>query len=211
MSQREELFDRWAGDYEHCVQRASGFPFDGYDAVLDEAVRQARPQRGMTVLDLGTGTGNLARRFVDRGCALWGLDFSTKMLAQARAEVPGATFVKADLLGAWPSELDRRFDRIVSGYVLHEFDLSTKIDLLDRLLGNHLHAGCCIVIADIAFPSAACHDDMRRKCGDAWDESEHYWKADESREACAKIGLALAFTRVSSCAGVFVFRPAKEL
>jgi hypothetical protein len=55
------------------------------------------------------------------------------MLAEAQIKLPGARLLQADLLGPWPAELDPPFDRVVSAYVFHEFDLTTKIGLLRRI------------------------------------------------------------------------------
>ncbi len=81
---REQLFDEWAASYDESVGGYSGFPFEGYEQVLDLIAKRAGVEAGMEVLDLGIGTGNLAARFIDRNCALWGLDFSLKMLAKVR-------------------------------------------------------------------------------------------------------------------------------
>ena len=57
---------------------------------------------------------------------------------------------------------------------------------------------------DIAFESAQARTDAG---ADHWDEEEHYWAADETRVACALAGLRFTYTQVSSCGGVYVFRP----
>jgi len=104
---RAQLFDRWAGDYDaEFTSPQAGFPFDGYDRVLDEAARQAAAGPGMRVLDLGIGTGNLAVRLARGGCTIWGVDFSAEMLARARAKLPAARLFQADLLGDWPADLE---------------------------------------------------------------------------------------------------------
>ena len=123
---RIALFDGWPEQYDQFTQEDGAFPFDGYENVLDEIARVARAQSGMKNLDLGIGTWNLAAWFVGPGCAIWGIDFSAKMLAKARERPPQAILVQAGLLNAWPVELDHRFDRIVSAYVLHELDLPIK-------------------------------------------------------------------------------------
>jgi SAM-dependent methyltransferase len=51
-----------------------------------------------TVVDLGCGTGILARRMLEAGFDVLGADISPSMLAIARAEAPGARFVEASLL-----------------------------------------------------------------------------------------------------------------
>ena len=209
---RSQLFDDWAAHYDHSVQTTDGFPFDGYEQVLDEILRLAAAQSQMLVLDLGTGTGNLAKRFAALGCTVWGTDFSSKMLAEAQTKLPQVRFVQADLLGDWPVELNQRFDRIVSAYVFHEFDLSAKISLLQRLAYRHLTNGGRIIIGDIAFPTVQARGQAHRRWVNLWDEDEHYWAADEVTVACERVGLHSRYSQVSSCGGVFVIEPfrAKE-
>lgn len=140
-NERVELFDGWAKKYDAAVSPAQiRFPFEGYEEVLDEAVRLSQAAPGMQVLDLGIGTGNLAARFLRKGCVVWGVDFSKGMIAKTRKKLPETVLVQADLLSDWPVELDRRFDRVVSAYVFHEFNLETKIGLLRRIASNHLSA-----------------------------------------------------------------------
>ena len=126
------------------------------------------------------------------------------MLARARAKLPGVRFVEMDLRDEWPAALDRRFDRIVSTYVFHEFDLDTKVRLLRRCASTHLQPGGRMVVGDIAFPSTSA---LLAAHADTWDEEEHYWAADETIAACARVGLRATYTQVSRCGGVFVFEP----
>lgn len=202
---RIQLFNEWAERYDACVQREAGL-HEGYEAVLAQVVRCAGASAGMRVLDLGIGTGNLAQRFLGLGCEVWGTDFSPAMLAKARAKVPQVRLLEVDLLFArWPEELaGQRFQRIVSSYVLHEFDLTTKVKLIARLRCDHLTQGGRIVIGDVAFPNRQA---LEEAGADHWDEDEHYWEADKAIAACEKGGLAATYTQVSPCAGVFVVRP----
>lgn len=73
---------------------------------------------GLRVLDIGTGTGALARLLVDRGHAVHGIDASGRVLERARTRVPGATFERCSI-----AELDRfgsgSYDLVTMGFVLH--------------------------------------------------------------------------------------------
>ena len=85
---QEELqaqFDAWAQNYDEEVQTA-GFPFEGYAATLRTVFAQADVRPGMRVLDLGVGTGNLARPFQEAGCEVIGLDFSEEMLSAGKSK-----------------------------------------------------------------------------------------------------------------------------
>jgi predicted TPR repeat methyltransferase len=197
---RLPIFERWAERYDQSVQTDEGI-FASYNEVLDEIVRSARARAGMRVLELGIGTGNVAQAFLTLGCEVWGVDFSPAMLAKARLKLPQVTLIQMDLMGDWSEVLQQRFDRIVASFVLHEFDLATKINLLQRLAKQHLADQGLIVIGDVAFPTA----EIRQQSGaESWDEDEYYWAADETIAACAGTGLDVTFKRVSWCTGVFV-------
>jgi len=200
-------FDRAAGAYDRAVFAASDFPHAGYQAVLDEVVRNSAPCPEMTVLDLGVGTGNLAKLFLARDCKVWGLDFSTKMLENARDKLPSAVLLYADLVGEWPKEVRRRYDRVISSYALHHFDLATKARLIRRVVRDHLGDKGRVVIGDIAFPTAAAREEARPLCKKHWEDDEHYWAADETMAAFKEVHLHVRYTQVSSCGGVFVIEP----
>jgi ubiquinone/menaquinone biosynthesis C-methylase UbiE len=210
---RIQLFDGWAAHYDPAATSGEDdFPFAGYELILDEVVSLADVRPGMRVLDLGIGTGNLAARFVGRGCLVWGLDFSGKMLAHAHARLRQVYLVQADLLDEWPLSLEQRFDRVVSSYVFHEFDLETKVSLLQRAARHFLLPGGRILIADIAFPTRSARAEAARRLAACWDEDEAYWAADETVARCEQAGLPAAYKQLSICGGVFVFATqAKEV
>ncbi len=201
-------FDPWAESYDRNVVTYSDFPFAGYEQVLETVVAQADAQPGMDVLDLGTGTGNLAVRFSDFGCNLWCTDFSEPMLDKARVKLPGAKFVVHDLRAVWPSELDHRFDRIVTGYVFHHFTLEKKVSLCRELVVQRLVSGGRLVIADLSFASQAMMNEFKERI-EEWEE-EFYWLADESESALVKAGMHVTYTQVSPCAGVYLITEGKR-
>jgi putative AdoMet-dependent methyltransferase len=162
-------------------------------------------QAGMSVLDLGTGTGNLAERFANLGCVLWCTDFSLVMLEKARQKVPQAHFLLHDVRAELPAEIPATFDRIVSAYVFHHFELKEKIQIVHGLL-PHLAPGGRIIIGDIAFQDRAALEKVKAVAGDEWEE-EYYWLADEALVALGKAELPTQYVQISSCGGVFVICP----
>ena len=198
------LFDRWASHYDRSVRSSpKTFPFAGYAQVLDEIVSRTAVSPSMRILDLGTGTGNLAKRFIELGCDVWGLDYSEAMLVQAKAKCPQATFIRADLHGDWQTFFDHRFDHIVSAYAFHHFDLSTKVQLIERGM-RLLEDRGRIVIGDISFETAASREQAHKQWVNLWDDTEHYWAGDETIAALEKTGFHTTYTQVSPCAGVFL-------
>lgn len=197
-------FDDWAETYDASVARDQ-FPFYGYPDVLAQIVALAAPRPGLSVLDLGTGTGNLAVPFARAGCDVWCTDFSEAMLAKVRRKLPAAHFALHDLRAPLPAEFERPFDRIVSAYVFHHFILEEKIRILTSLATRHLSPEGRIVIGDIAFPDAASRDRVREEAGEAW-EDEFYWLADESTLALETGGFKVEYVQVSACAGIFLLQ-----
>jgi putative AdoMet-dependent methyltransferase len=197
-------FDDWAETYDVSVS-IDQFPFIGYQNVMAKIITLAEPHPGLSIIDLGTGTGNLASRLASPGCELWCTDFSAPMLDKARQKLPTAHFVLHDLRGEWPTGLNRPFDRIVSAYVFHHFKLDEKVRILGNLF-SHLAPGGRIIIGDIAFLDAAARDKMKIASGDEW-EDEFYWLADCAIPALESLGCKVEYNQVSACAGVFVFIP----
>lgn len=197
-------FDEWAPTYDESVRSENGFPFEEYETVLKMILRLAPPEPGARVLDMGIGTGNLARLYADQGCSIWGLDFSAKMLEIAHSKIPGLVCGKADLRREWPPEFDLHFDRIVSAYTFHHFTLDEKRTLVQRILNESLAENGILVIGDIAFQDAAAQEASRVRLGSDW-EQEEYWLADETISAFHAAGINCRFTPVSYCTGVFQF------
>ena len=111
-------FGETAGDYSRF---RAGFP----DAFFDRAATVGVGLRGQRILDLGTGTGTLARGFAARGAAVTGLDPDGRMLAAARQLDTQARWFSADYVEA-PAETtgqpDGAFDVVTAGQCWHWFD-----------------------------------------------------------------------------------------
>lgn len=186
------------------MRTGCGFPFEGYEDVLQTAACLADAAPGDAVLDLGAGTGNLAVLLAAQGAQLWCLDFSADMLAKAQEKLPEAAFARADLRAEWPPAFQRRFAAVVSGYTFHHFPLTEKVAQIRRLLEHYLQPGGRLVIADITFPDAAAQEACARQLGSDW-EQEYYWLADEALRAFAAAGWQAEYQQISPCAAVFKF------
>src|SRR3954447_11133181 len=88
---------------------------------------------GSRVLDVATGTGDLAVELASRGCEVVGTDFSDEMLDRARAKAPGIRFEHANAL-----ELpygDGEFDAATVGFGARNFsDLDRGLAEMARVV-----------------------------------------------------------------------------
>ncbi len=151
---RKDWVDRWnfnqiAPIYDELVGQAKeGFPHEGYEAVLEQVVKKIAPMAGEIGLDAGTGTGNLAKRFCDRGISMCAIDQSGEMLKQCRAKNPGME-TKLGTFFAIPY-MDHTFDFVVSSYALHHLTDEQKC-LAIAEFQRVLKPGGRLVIADFMF------------------------------------------------------------
>ncbi|HZK41639.1 MAG TPA: class I SAM-dependent methyltransferase, partial [Clostridia bacterium] len=71
----QEGFDLWAAHYEESVlesDRKDEYPFAGYQALLSRVVDLIHQQGGRRILDLGLGTGLMAKYLYDQGYQITG-------------------------------------------------------------------------------------------------------------------------------------------
>jgi 2-polyprenyl-3-methyl-5-hydroxy-6-metoxy-1,4-benzoquinol methylase len=103
--------------------------------------------RGLTVADIGCGTGRHALAMAAAGATVIGLDFSEGMLARARAK-PGAAairFVRHDLVSGLPFTA-RSVDRVTCCLVLeHVADLDAAFTEMARIC----RIGGFVLISDL--------------------------------------------------------------
>jgi trans-aconitate methyltransferase len=74
------------------------------------------PKPGERVLDLGSGTGDLAAQLAQRGALVTGVDASTEMVNEARRKHPSVSFDVAD---GQALSFDQAFDAVFSNATLH--------------------------------------------------------------------------------------------
>lgn len=110
-------FGRTAQDY---ARHRAGFP----DAFFDRLLRDGTVRSGQRLLDLGTGTGTLARGFAGRGLDVSALDVAAPML-KAAMRLDRAAGVSVRYLEA-PAEAtglpDASFDVVTAGQCWHWFE-----------------------------------------------------------------------------------------
>ncbi len=122
-------FGQTAADY---IRYRAGFP----DAIFDRLASYQVGVSGQRILDVGTGTGTLARGFALRGCAVTALDPADEMMQAAR-HLDAEAGVSIQYVRA-PAEhtglASGTFDSVTAGQCWHWFDRPRAAAELKRVL-----------------------------------------------------------------------------
>ncbi|MDM8001237.1 MAG: class I SAM-dependent methyltransferase [Dehalococcoidia bacterium] len=117
-----------------------------YVELLTSICEELRPEPNSLVLDIGSGTGNLALQLQARGCRVVALDFCRDAMHCHRAKHDDARLVLADLTKGLPFKEDC-FDAIASNNVLYALSAADQVAAV-RELHRVLRPGGRIVLAN---------------------------------------------------------------
>ncbi len=198
-------FDEWMKSYDKDVvqtDEAGRFPFAGYRDVLYTIYQMGLKRAPKTLLDVGVGTGVLAKQFYAAGVKVEGMDFSAEMLKKAQKRLPDATLLHGDMREGLPDGFSgKSYDLITGTYALHHLNHKEKVRLLEDLR-KRLNDDGVLLIGDVAFETHSDHDTIRRNHQEDWDEDEHYWVYETIQKDFPKS----LFLPISYCAGVLIVR-----
>ena len=163
----DELYsagDPWASaDPRYLYQRRK------YDVLLG----LLPPRHFARALDLGAGTGLLARKLAGRADAVVGIDISANAVAQAAAastHLPGLSFRQGDVMDL-PAELDGGFDLLVVADTLYYLPpplADATLKALAQRLARLLRPGGVCLLANHYFSGADADSRLSRRIHDAF-------------------------------------------
>ncbi len=119
-------------------------PWD-HNAHYHRAVLRALPRSAATALDVGCGSGDLARSLAARGIAVTGADADPAILSGARRSTPPGAPVTSVLASAPEGLPDGPFDAVTCLAVLHHLPFADTLAGLRRRLapgGTLVVVGC---------------------------------------------------------------------
>ena len=125
---------------------------------VHEAIARRVAAPGKRILDIGCGTGGLARACAARGADVTGIDINPGMLDVARARpLPGLSAARVQWVELGAMEIEDRFaeevfDAIVSCLVFSELTPDELSHVL-RIAHTGLRAGGQLVVADEVAPA----------------------------------------------------------
>ena len=184
-------FDSWAHRYDNVVAGDSQHYYAKYDEVLDAVVEIADLASGKRVLDIGTGTGNLAIRCLADGAEVIGLDPSELMLSQAREKTscnPRAEFYQVDEPFLQIPYPESTFDAVISTYAYHHVPHRLRNDSVREMV-RVLKPDGRWVLGDLVFENEQAERSALRQ--HRWLEEEYFARIDDLQGAFAELGMEL--------------------
>lgn len=102
-----------------------------YEETLNLIVEWVSSIKGEHGLDLGTGTGNLAGRFMDQSIQMSGVDQSKEMLRQCQRKFPNLDARLGNFLAI--PYLEGEFDFVVSSFAFHHLTNEQQLIALEEM------------------------------------------------------------------------------
>lgn len=195
-----DIFDEWADSYEASV--AGEEPeyrdvFEGYDNILDEVTKRAFG----TVIEFGTGTGNLTAKLVEEGFSVVGIEPNSKMRQATAKRFPSIDVLDGDLL-LFEVQTDK-IDAFVSSYVFHHLTDDEKGVALKKY-AELLAPNGKVVFADTVFISedakqAQINKERKREFHHVADdlEREYYTTVPILTKLFEEAGFQVNFTQMN--------------
>ena len=146
-----ELFDSWSESYDDTIVSKDGEyleVFKGYEDILNEVSSSIKADKNTTVLDIGTGTGNLAANASNLGYNVIGIEPNFKMRQLAKEKYSDIEFKYGSFL-----TLDipnQSVSAILSSYAFHHLEDREKREAIIFLKSKLLPNGQ-IIFADTMY------------------------------------------------------------
>jgi putative AdoMet-dependent methyltransferase len=195
-----DIFDGWIYSYDDSV--AGKDPeyrdvFERYDAILQEVTSKAIG----TVLEFGTGTGNLTAKLVDAGHQVIGIEPNPAMRQATIERFPSLVIKDGDLLDFETDGI--LIDSIVSSYVFHHLTDEEKGTALSKY-AQLLPKNGKVVFADTVFMTeetklAQIEKERARNFHHVADdlEREYYTTLSVLMELFTEVGFEVTFKQLN--------------
>lgn len=194
-----EIFDEWVHSYDESVSGKDPEYRDVF-AKYDEILLAVAKKSFGTVVEFGTGTGNLTAKLIAAGYSVIGIEPNAAMRTVTAKRFPELTIIDGDLL---VFETPKKVDTFVSTYVFHHLKDPDKEKALS-LYASLLPIGGKIVFADTVFTSeeakqAQISKERARGFNNVADdlEREYYTTIPVLTETFEKAGFTVQFEQMN--------------
>ncbi|MGB3261145.1 class I SAM-dependent methyltransferase [Paenisporosarcina sp.] len=193
------IFDDWIHSYDASVSGQDPEyrdVFDKYEEILSAVASKSIG----TIVEFGTGTGNLTAKLIDAGFPVIGIEPNEAMRKVTAKRFPELAIVDGDLIAF---ETPQKVDTFVSSYVFHHLTDTEKENAL-ATYANILPVGGKIVFADTVFVSeeakqAQITKERARGYNNVADdlEREYYTTVPVLKQAFEKAGFEVQFEQMN--------------
>lgn len=194
-------YDLWSDGYgatTNLLNDKDEYPFAGYATLLNEVYNMVRESDAKKILDVGFGTGIIAKKLYADGYELCGVDSSEQMVEAGKEYMPKAKLVMADYTLGLPLRLTQEtYDMVISTYAFHHLDHYEQDHMIHDML-RQLNPGGKIIIGGLGFETMDELKALRKQNKDTWMYSGMYLLYDE----LDKIFSNVTWTKISKCAGI---------
>lgn len=153
-----EIFDEWVDSYDASVSGQEPEyrdVFDKYENILNAVTEKSFG----TIVEFGTGTGNLTAKLIEAGLEVIGIEPNDAMRKITSERFPEIQIINGDLLAF---DYQGTANTFVSTYVFHHLTDEEKALAL-RKYANLLSTGGKVVFADTVFSSEQAKIDQVNK------------------------------------------------
>lgn len=192
-------FNSWADSYDEDVKvdRGALKIYENYNKVLNKVYEKSTiAGENISVLDIGVGTGNLAKKFLENNYRVVGIDQSREMLRVAKHKYPNLKVRLGEFLKI-PFN-DKVFDIIVSTYAFHHLNSEEKSLAIKEMI-RVLKDNGKIVIGDLMFKNRVEEEWVLKELTEVQvDEikDEYYLYIDELESEFMKYNKKLNYEKI---------------
>ena len=148
------IFDEWSDHYDETISEHDGEyaeVFEGYDKILASTIDSLELPKNSKIVDIGSGTGNLAHTATQKGYTAIGLEPNARMRQLSQKKYPNIPVKDGSFL-TLPFE-DHSIDAFVSTYAFHHLSDEEKAESA-KLLASKLRKGGKVIISDTMYASS---------------------------------------------------------
>ena len=208
----KKLFNDWARSYNESVlksEKNKTYPFFGYSDVQKTVFELSNRVPQSRILEMGIGTGMMTKKLYELNHQITGVDFSSKMIEEAKRIMPFNTYVVSDFISALDIIRDTRYNTIIFSYSIHHMKPIHQKYLLSYLSNNLAEEGK-IIIGDVMTNSNQEMDKLADQYEKIWDPEEFYPTWEDYQNEVLDQHYIMDFQKITHCSGIITLTKKKR-
>ena len=200
----KQLFNEWATTYNESIKKSENekkYPFYGYSDIQKYIFDNANTKENTRILEMGIGTGMMTKRLYELDHNITGVDFSSKMILEARKVMPLNSYIESDFIESLDILKDEKFDVIIFSYSIHHLKPINQKYVLD-MLSNNLAKSGKIIIGDVITRTKKEMDSLADQNQRIWDNEEFYPTFDEYDNEVLNQHYLVEYKKMTYCSGI---------